>query len=393
MNNKNNQTIGRKLRMGMVGGGIDSFIGSVHRIAAVMDGQIEFVSGALSSTIDKSKESAKKLLLDEKRSYGSWEEMLEVEKKLDESERIDLVSIVTPNHLHFEISKTFIESGFHVICDKPMTYSLNEAIDLVNVVQSSNMIFSLMHNYTGYPMVKQARHMVQNGYLGSLLKVIVEYPQGWLLSPLEKEGHKQAEWRVDPKRSGISNCMGDIGSHCENLLHYITGLEIKEVCADLNSISDRPLDNDGNVLIHLENRIRGILHASQISTGEENNLNIRVYGTDGAIEWHQEEPNTLWFKANGEPAKLYKRGNDYLCEFANHATRLPAGHPESFIEAFANIYVNVANTIKAKMLGEKPTKFDLDFPTVIDGARGLAFIESIIESAKSDKKWYKVKKY
>lgn len=308
MNNKNNQTIDRKLRMGMVGGGINSFIGSVHREAAVIDGQIEFVSGALSSTIDKSKESAKKLLLDENRSYGSWEEMLEIEKKLDELERIDLVSIVTPNHLHFQISKAFIESGFYIICDKPMTYSLNEAIDLVKIVQSLNLIFSLTLNYTGYPMVKQARHMVQNGYLGSLLKVIVEYSQGWLLSPLEKEGHKQAEWRVDPKRSGISNCMGDIGSHCENLIHYITGREIEEVCADLNSISDRLLDNDGNVLIHLENGIPGILNASQISTSEENNLNIRVYGKDGSIEWYQEEPNTLWFKANGEPAKLFKKG-------------------------------------------------------------------------------------
>ena len=226
-----------------------------------------------------------------------------------------------------------------------------------------------------------------------LIKVIVEYPQGWLLLPLEKEGHKQADWRTDPLRSGVSNCMGDIGSHCENLVHYITGLKIKEVCADLMSLGERSLDNDGNVLLHFENGVSGVLHASQISVGEENNLNIRVYGDKASIEWHQETPNTLWYKTNDEPARLYKRGNDYLCEAAKCATRLPAGHPESFIEAFANIYVNVANTIKSKILGTEPTQFDLDFPNVVDGVRGMAFIESIIESAKIDKKWYQIKEY
>jgi|TARA_B100001750_G_C15508612_1_gene602098 predicted dehydrogenase len=382
-----------KLKMGMVGGGIDSFIGSIHRKAAVMDGQIDFIAGALSSSEKKARDSAKEQFLNENRSYGSWEEMLEKELILPESERIDFVSIVTPNHTHFSISKAFLESGFHVICDKPMTYSLAEAKQLVEIVQNSDSIFALTHNYTGYPMVKQARHMVNNGDLGKLIKVIVEYPQGWLLLPLEKEGHKQADWRTDPLRSGVSNCMGDIGSHCENLVHYITGLKIKEVCADLMSLGERSLDNDGNVLLHFEDGVSGVLHASQISVGEENNLNIRVYGDKASIEWHQETPNTLWYKTNDEPARLYKRGNDYLCEAAKRATRLPAGHPESFIEAFANIYVNVANTIKSKILGTEPTQFDLDFPNVVDGVRGMAFIESIIESAKIDKKWYQIKEY
>ena len=382
-----------KLKMGMVGGGIDSFIGSIHRKAAVMDGQIDFIAGALSSSEKKARDSAKEQFLNENRSYGSWEEMLEKELILPESERIDFVSIVTPNHTHFSISKAFLESGFHVICDKPMTYSLAEAKQLVEIVQNSDSIFALTHNYTGYPMVKQARHMVNNGNLGKLIKVIVEYPQGWLLLPLENEGHKQADWRTDPLRSGVSNCMGDIGSHCENLVHYITGLKIKEVCADLMSLGERSLDNDGNVLLHFENGVSGVLHASQISVGEENNLNIRVYGDKASIEWHQETPNTLWYKTNDEPARLYKRGNDYLCEAAKRATRLPAGHPESFIEAFANIYVNVANTIKSKILGTEPTQFDLDFPNVVDGVRGMAFIESIIESAKIDKKWYQIKEY
>ena len=382
-----------KLKIGMVGGGIDSFIGSIHRKAAVMDGQIDFIAGALSSSEKKARDSAKEQFLNENRSYGSWEEMLEKELILPESERIDFVSIVTPNHTHFSISKAFLESGFHVICDKPMTYSLAEAKQLVEIVQNSDSIFALTHNYTGYPMVKQARHMVNNGDLGKLIKVIVEYPQGWLLLPLEKEGHKQADWRTDPLRSGVSNCMGDIGSHCENLVHYITGLKIKEVCADLMSLGERSLDNDGNVLLHFEDGVSGVLHASQISVGEENNLNIRVYGDKASIEWHQETPNTLWYKTNDEPARLYKRGNDYLCEAAKRATRLPAGHPESFIEAFANIYVNVANTVKSKILGTEPTQFDLDFPNVVDGVRGMAFIESIIESAKIDKKWYQIKEY
>ncbi|MGD9357925.1 MAG: Gfo/Idh/MocA family oxidoreductase, partial [Desulfobacterales bacterium] len=280
-----------------------------------------------------------------------------------------------------------------VICDKPMTYSLQEAKDLVDIVKNSGIVFALSHNYTGYPMVKQARHMVRTGELGDILKIVVEYPQSWLLKSIEEGGQKQASWRTDPKRSGISNCMGDIGSHCENLAHYITGLEIIEMCADLKSILDRPLDNDGNILLHFEKEASGILHASQFSAGEENNLRIRVYGTEGSLEWHQEEPNYLWFRTNQGPAQLYRRGNAYLCDAAQRATRLPPGHPEAFIEAFANIYVNATDAMRAKILGQEPDELVLDFPTVIDGARGLAFIESAVESGRSDQKWYPMKVY
>ena len=283
--------LNRKLKMGMVGGGRDAFIGAVHRSAALMDGKIEFISGALSSDPEKAKSSAQDLRINKDRSYGTWQEMVEQESKLPEGERIDFVSIVTPNFLHFPVAKAFAEAGIHVVCDKPMTYTLAEAKDLVNIVNNSGIIFALTHNYTGFPMVKQARFMVQNGEIGKILKFVVEYPQGWLLKALEEEGQKQASWRTDPKRSGVSNCIGDIGSHCENLAHYITDLEIIEMCADLKSILERPLDNDGNILLHLEKNACGILYASQFSAGEENNLRIRVYGTKGALEWHQEEPN------------------------------------------------------------------------------------------------------
>jgi predicted dehydrogenase len=383
----------RKLKMGMVGGGRDAFIGAVHRKAALMDGKIEFIAGALSSDPEKAKASARDLLISEDRSYGTWQEMVDKESNLPESDRIDFVSIVTPNFMHFPIAKGFAEAGINVICDKPMTYSLQEAKDLGDIVKNSGIVFALSHNYTGYPMVKQARHMVRTGELGDILKIVVEYPQSWLLKSIEEGGQKQASWRTDPKRSGISNCMGDIGSHCENLAHYITGLEIIEMCADLKSILDRPLDNDGNILLHFEKEASGILHASQFSAGEENNLRIRVYGTEGSLEWHQEEPNYLWFRTNQGPAQLYRRGNAYLCDAAQRATRLPPGHPEAFIEAFANIYVNATDAMRAKILGQEPDELVLDFPTVIDGARGLAFIESAVESGRSDQKWYPMKVY
>jgi predicted dehydrogenase len=386
-------TLERKLKMGMVGGGKDAFIGAVHRRAALLDGKVELVAGALSSDPAKAAASARELLLPAERSYGTYSEMAEAESKMPPGERIDFVSIVTPNKMHFPVAKIFADSGIHIICDKPMTYSLAEAKQLVDVVEQSGIVFALTHNYTGYPMVKQARHMVQNGELGEILKIVVEYPQGWLLAPIEQEGQKQAAWRTDPNQSGVSNCMGDIGSHCHNLAHYITGLELTEICADLKSIFERPLDNDGNILLHFENGACGILYASQFAAGEENNLRIRVYGVKAALEWHQEEPNQLWFRTNEGPAQLYRRGNGYLCEAARRATRLPAGHPEAFIEAFANIYMNVTDTIRAKLEGRQPTALELDFPTVIDGARGLAFIESAVESGKSDQKWYPMKRY
>ncbi len=385
--------LNRKLKMGMVGGGRDAFIGAVHRKAALMDGKIDFIAGALSSDPEKAKASARDILISEERSYGTWQEMVDKESNLPENDRIDFVSIVTPNFMHFPIAKGFAEVGINVICDKPMTYSLQEAKYLVDIVKDSGIVFALSHNYTGYPMVKQARHMVRNGELGNILKIVVEYPQSWLLKSIEEGGQKQASWRTDPKRSGISNCMGDIGSHCENLAHYITGLEITEMCADLKSILDRPLDNDGNILLHFEKEVSGILHASQFSAGEENNLRIRVYGTKGGLEWHQEEPNYLWFRTNEGPAQLYRRGNAYLCDAAQRATRLPPGHPEAFIEAFANIYANATDAMRAKILGQKPDELVLDFPTVIDGARGLAFIESAVESSRSDQKWYPMKAF
>lgn len=384
----------RKLRMGMVGGGSDAFIGAVHRKAAFLDGKVELVAGALSSNPEKAKASAKSLLLAEDRSYESWQAMLEKESMLPEWERVDFVSIVTPNFMHFPVAKAFVEAGFHVICDKPMTFSLEEALELTRLVKRNNVVFALTHNYTGYPMVKQARHMVQSGTLGELLKVVVEYPQGWLLNPEEeKNDNKQAAWRTDPKRSGVSNCIGDIGSHCENLVHYITGLEIKEICADLTSIGNRPLDNDGNLLLRYENEVRGVLHASQISAGEENNLKVRVYGTLGSLEWHQEEPNGLWFRTNDQPAQLFRRGNGYLCDAAKRASRLPPGHPEAFIEAFANIYSNAVDTMLAKLQGREATALEMDFPTAIDGARGLAFIESAVESGNSREKWTAMKRF
>ena len=387
------EELNRKLKMGMIGGGRDAFIGAVHRKAALMDGKIEFIAGALSSDPEKAKASARDLLISEERSYGTWQEMVDQESNRPESERIDFVSIVTPNFMHFPIAKGFAEVGINVICDKPMTYSLQEAKDLVDIVKDSGIVFALSHNYTGYPMVKQARHMVRTGELGDILKIVVEYPQSWLLKSIEEGGQKQASWRTDPKRSGVSNCMGDIGSHCENLAHYITGLEITEMCADLRSILDRPLDNDGNILLHFEREASGILHASQFSAGEENNLRIRVYGTKGSLEWHQEEPNHLWFRTNEGPAQLYRRGNAYLCDAAQRATRLPPGHPEAFIEAFANIYANATDAMRAKILGEEPDELVLDFPTVIDGARGLAFIESAVESGRSNQKWYPMKAF
>jgi predicted dehydrogenase len=274
-----------------------------------------------------------------------------------------------------------------------MTYTLQEARDLVDIVNQTGVVFALTHNYTGYPMVKQARHMVRNGEIGDILKIVVEYPQGWLITALEADGQKQASWRTDPERSGVSNCIGDIGSHCENLANYISGLEITEMCADLKSILDRPLDNDGNILLHFDNGASGILYASQFSAGEENNLRIRVYGTNAALEWHQEDPNYLWFRTNDGPAQLYRRGNDYLCDAAQRANRLPPGHPEAFIEAFANIYVNATDAIRARILGQEPDELVLDFPTAVDGARGLAFIESAVESSKSDQKWYPMKTF
>jgi len=382
----------RKIRMGMVGGGKDAFIGSVHRMAAALDGQIDLVCGAFSSNPEKSKESGKALLLPDERVYGSFEEMIKKEKELPEDVRMDFISIVTPNVMHFPPAKMALENGFHVVSDKPATFTLDEAKELQEIVEKTGLIYALTHNYTGYPMVKEARHLVQNGTLGKIRKVVVEYPQGWLSSTLEETGQKQASWRADPEKAGISNCMGDIGTHAENLAEYITGLQITELCADLGPIVEgRDLDDDGNVLLRFDNGAKGILHASQISVGEENDFNIRIYGEKAGLEWHQMEPNTLLVKWPDRPVEIYRTGLDhgYLSEQTQKHTRIPAGHPEGYVEAFANIYRNFAYTLQARLDGTTPDPDYMDFPTIKDGVRGMAFVKNVVESNKSSEKWYK----
>lgn len=375
----------------MVGGGQGAFIGAVHRMAAALDSEIELVCGAFSSDPDRSKASAAELGVQPDRAYGSFEEMIRREKKLKPEKRMQLVSIVTPNHMHFAPSKMALENGFHVICDKPLAFNMKEALALEKIVEKTGMIFALTHNYTGYPMVKQARQMIKNGAFGAIRKVIVEYPQGWLSTFVEKDGNKQASWRTDPKRSGIAGAMGDIGTHAENLAEYITGLHITELCADISIfVPGRLLDDDGNVLLRFNNGAKGVLHASQIAAGEENNLNIRVYGEKGGFHWHQMEPNTLVVKWLNKPTELYRTGvGDLYPESLRH-TRIPGGHPEGYLEAFANIYRNVAQCVRAREEGREPDPIYTDFPTVSDGVRGMKFIEKVIQSGKSNTKWVKM---
>jgi predicted dehydrogenase len=383
--------MGRKIRMGMVGGGRGAFIGGVHRMAAALDGEIELVCGAFSSDPERSRLSGEDFYLSSDRVYGSYAEMIQKEKELPEGERMDFVSIVTPNHVHFGPAKMALENGFHVVCDKPLSYDMDEAYELEKVVNKSGLLFALTHNYTGYPMVKQARHMIQNGDLGTIRKVVVEYPQGWLMDFIESTDQKQAAWRTDPKRSGIAGAMGDIGTHAENLAEYITGLKISELCADISTLVDgRLLDDDGNVLLRFNNGARGILHASQISAGEENSLNIRVYGSKAGLEWHQMEPNTLEVKYQDGPKRVFRTGVGDLCTSAQAHTRIPAGHPEGYLEAFANIYRNFAKCVQARITGNEVDPVYNDFPTVEDGVRGMNFIYKVIESGKSDQKWVKV---
>lgn len=377
----------RKLKMGMVGGGSDAFIGAVHRAGALMDGQVEFVSGALSSTQEKSLASGRALGLSEERNYGSWEEMLERELALPEEERVDFVSVVTPNHLHYPVARAFAAAGINVVCDKPMVLDSEQAWDLVRVVEESGVVFCVTYQYTGYPMVRQAAHMVRKGDLGEIRKVVVEYEQGWLASKIEEAGAKQAEWRTDPEKAGVAGAIGDIGTHAENLVSTITGLEISALCADLTSfVPGRRLDDDGNLLLRYEGGAKGVLIASQISAGEENNLRIRVYGTEGGLVWRQEEPNYLYHRPAEEPARVLKRGNEYLSEEARRAARLPPGHPEAFIEAFANVYAGVTEAVRAKEEGREPDA-KLPFPSIHDGARGVHFVEKVVESAASEQKW------
>ncbi len=387
--------LNRRLKAGMVGGGPDAFIGDVHRKAMRLDGGIDLVAGNFSRTSKKSNQTGRELCLDKKRVYGSYMDMIEGELTRPEGERIDFVSIVTPNNSHFEIAKAFLKAGFDVVCDKPMTFNVKQARELVKIVRQSKRLFALTHNYTGYPMVKLARDLVSKGKLGKIRKIVVQYPQGWLSTALEKSGVKQAAWRTDPKQSGAAGCMGDIGTHAENLSEYITGLKIREICAELTTfVKGRKLDDDGNCLLRFNNGAKGILHASQISIGEENNLAIWVYGEDAALEWHQEHPNYLYFRTPDGPEQVFKRGNDYigkLSKAAERATRLPFGHPEAFIEAFANIYCNFADTLRARLEKKKPSPLALDFPNEKDGLRGMLFIDTVIASSKSKQKWTKFK--
>ena len=324
----------RKLRMGMVGGGRDAFIGAVHRRAAALDGQVEFVAGALSSTPEKALASARDLGLSERRSYPDWEAMLRGELALPASERIDFVSIVTPNHMHYPVARAFAAAGINVICDKPLVHTAEQASDLVRLTRDSGVVFAVTYNYTGYPLVKEARQLIADGRLGKIQKVIVEYNQGWLVTRQEAQGNKQADWRTDPARSGVAGAIGDIGSHAENLVSSVTGLRITELCADLSAFAPgRRLDDDGNLLLRFDNGARGLLFCSQISTGEENNLRLRVYGTLGALCWHQEEPNVLAFTPLNEPTRLLKRGNPLpergRATLHAHAIRPPGGLPGS----------------------------------------------------------------
>jgi predicted dehydrogenase len=378
----------RKLRMGMIGGGRNAFIGAVHRIAANMDGLIELVCGAFSSNPENARQSGKDLFLPATRVYSSYEEMIEKESKLPDTQRMDFVVIVTPNHAHFAPAMLALEKGFHVVIEKPMTFSLKEALQLKKKVRETGLLLCLTHTYAGYPMVKQARQMVKEGVFGKIRKIYVEYPQGWLSRLSEKDGSKQAEWRTDPKRSGKAGAMGDIGTHAAHLAEYISGLQIKQLCADLSiMVEGRALDDDGNVLLRFDNGATGTLVASQVAAGEENALKIRVYGENGGLEWAQQEPNTLLVKWLDQPTQIYRAGQGYLSSFAKHNTRTPGGHPEGYLEAFGNLYRNFALTLSARLEGRQPSPEELDFPSVEEGVRGMAFIENVIRSNESLEKW------
>lgn len=385
----------RKLRMGMVGGGKDAFIGAIHRIAANMDGLIELAAGALSINPDIAVESGKALFLPEDRTYLNYEDMIKKESQLPADKRIDFITIVTPNFAHFAPAMMALDHGFHVVIEKPITFTLDEAKQLKKKVDETGLILALTHTYSGYPLVKQARAMVQEGVFGKVRKIWVEYPQGWLSKLSEREGNAQAAWRTDPKKSGKSGCMGDIGTHAAHLAEYISGLKITHLCADLNvMVPGRALDDDGNVLLKFDNGAAGVLMASQVAAGEENALKIRIYGEKGGIEWAQHEPNTLLVKWLDQPMQVLRAGGNYtdrLSSFATHNCRTPGGHPEGYLEAFGNIYRNFALTLSARIDGREATKEMLDFPRVEEGIRGMAFIDNVVESSASTAKWTEFK--
>lgn len=373
----------------MVGGGKDAFIGSIHRLAANMDGLIEVVSGALSINPEIAKDSAKSLFIPEERTYLTFEEMMEKESKLPADKRIDFVTIVTPNFAHFAPAMAALEKGFHVVIEKPITFTLDEARQLKKKVEETGLLLLLTHTYSGYPMVKHARSLVKEGAFGKIRKIYVEYPQGWLSKMSEREGNAQAAWRTDPKRSGKAGAMGDIGTHAAHLAEYISGLRITHLCADLNIlVPGRALDDDGNVLLKFDNGAAGVLMASQVAAGEENALKIRIYGEKGGLEWAQQEPNTLLVKWLDKPTQIVRAGtNGYISPVALANCRTPAGHPEGYLEAFANLYRNFALMLTARLDGTKPPEAAMDFPSVDDGIRGMAFIDNVVKSGQSKEKW------
>lgn len=378
----------RKLRMGMVGGGRGAFIGAVHRSAAALDGRIELVCGAFSSDPACGLASGADFFLPPARCYRSLAEMLHAEMALPIGERMDFLSIVTPNHLHAPMATAAVQGGFPVICDKPLALSLQEALDLRTTVRAAALPFALTHNYTGYPLVKEARAIVRSGRIGAVRKVVVEYAQGWLATRIEASGHRQASWRTDPARAGLAGCIGDIGTHAENLAEYVTGLRIRELAADLTSFVDgRQLDDDASVLLRFEGGAKGALIASQIAVGEENNLRLRVWGSSGSLEWHQQEPNSLWLRSADQPVQRLRTGMAELSPAAAAATRLPAGHPEGYLEAFANIYRAFAVRVAAHLDGVSPPCDAPDCPTIDDGVRGMAFIEAVVASSRANAAW------
>lgn len=382
----------RKIRLGMIGGGPEAFIGAVHRKAAAMDGKFELVCGAFSRSAEKSKQTGKELQLDSSRVYESYDQMIEAEKNLPKEKRMDAVSIVTPNHVHFDPAKKALQNGFHVIIDKPITFTLKEAKELEELTRSTGCVLALTHTYTGYPMIKEAKQRIEEGQIGELRKIYVEYPQGWLATSLESEGNKQASWRTDPEKSGAGGAIGDIGTHAANLAEYVSGLEITHLCADVRTTVDgRLLDDDSAALLKFGEKVSGVLTATQIATGEENDLKIRVYGEKGGLEWTHTDPNTLLYKPHEEPVQVLRAGTGYLKDLAAKNTRLPAGHPEGYLEAFANIYVEFATAVSDHLNGEFKSDGDYDFPNVAEGVRGMAFVMNMLKSSESNVKWTEFK--
>ncbi len=373
----------RKINMGMVGGGPGSFIGRVHYMAAILDGQIDLVCGSFSSNPEKSKVTGAEYYLAPDRVYDTYQEMITNEAKLPEGVRMDFVSIVTPNHLHFEPAKLAMEKGFHVVCDKPLALDADEAEVMVRIKEETGMLFALTHTYSGYPMVKEARKLVFDGELGKIRKVVVEYPQGWLSEPLERTDHVQASWRGDPKKTGKTCCVGDIGTHAFHLAEYVTGLKVEELLSDVSTlVPNRVLDDDANMLLHFLGGARGVLYASQISAGEENAIKLRVYGEKGGLEFNQMEPNTLIIRWLHKPIETRRTGTGFVSSIATYNTRVPAGHPEGYLEAFANIYRNVSTCIQHLLEGTEPPQEAKDFPSIYDGLRGMKFVDKAVESSE-----------